>query len=275
MAMKRSAIRQFILGDRHMIRKTVLATALAAAAAVPGMARAQSAAPASPHTLTGNMAVVSDYRFRGISQTFVQPAIQGGIDYSHSSGFYLGNWNSSVTAMSFANSGGIEMDFYGGFKKGFGDFTLDLGLLQYYYPNAQVAGTKYDTLEAYVGLGWKWLTAKYSITTTDWFAVNSTTTGTTNGDSEGSAYLELNASYEVAPKLTLVGHFGQQTVKNYGNLDYTDYKIGVTYDMSGWILGAAYIDTDADDPFYTLTDGTGKMKELGKGTVVLSIGKSF
>ena len=79
----------------------------------------------------------------------------------------------------------------------------------------------------------------------------------------------------MAPKLTLVGHFGQQTVKNYGNLDYTDYKIGVTYDMSGWILGAAYIDTDADDPFYTLTDGTGKMKELGKGTVVLSIGKSF
>ncbi len=255
-----------------MIRKTVLATALAAAAAIPSLANAQAAAaaPASPHTLTGNMAIVSDYRFRGISQTYLQPAIQGGIDYSHSSGFYLGNWNSSVSGYSYPNGGGIEMDFYGGFKKGFGDFTFDIGLLQYYYPKATIAGEKLDTLEAYIGLSWKWLTAKYSITTTDWFGVNSISTGTANGDSEGSGYLELNASYEIAPKLTLVGHFGQQTVKNYGNLDYTDYKIGVTYDMSGWILGAAYIDTDADDPFFTLGG-----KEMSKGTVVLSVSKSF
>lgn len=254
-----------------MIRKTVLATALAAAAAIPTLANAQAAAaPASPHTLTGNMAIVTDYRFRGISQSFVQPAIQGGIDYSHSGGFYFGNWNSSVSGLSYINGGGIEMDFYGGFKKGFGDFTLDVGLLQYYYPNAQLGGVKYDTLEWYIGLGWKWLTAKYSVTTTDWFGVQTATT-----NSEGSGYLDISASYEIAPKLTLVGHFGQQTVKNFGNLDYTDYKIGVTYDMNGWILGAAYIDTDANDPFYTLTDGTGKMKELGKGTVVLSIGKSF
>jgi len=245
-----------------MIRKTVFATALAAAAAVPALAHAQAAAaPASPHTLTGNMAIVSDYRFRGISQSYVQPAIQGGIDYSHSSGFYLGNWNSSVSGLSYLNGGGIEMDIYGGYKKGFGDFTFDIGLLQYYYPKAQAAGTKYDTLEGYFGLSWKWLTAKYSITTTDWFGV---------ANSKDSAYLDLTASYEIKPKLTLVGHFGQQTVNNSGNLDYTDYKIGVTYDMNGWVLGAAYIDTDADDPFYTLAS-----KELGKSTVVLSVSKSF
>jgi len=253
-----------------MIRKTVLATALAAAAAVPSLANAQ--APASPHTLTGNMAIVSDYRFRGISQSFVQPAIQGGIDYSHSSGFYLGNWNSSVSGLSYNNGAGIEMDFYGGFKKGFGDFTFDIGLLQYYYPKGVTAtgGEKFDTLEAYLGVGWKWLSAKYSVALTDYFGVNSISSGTTNGDSEGSDYFELNASYEIAPKLTLLGHFGIQSVKNYGALDYNDYKVGVTYDLNGWILGAAYIGTDADETIYVVNG-----KEIGKDTIVLSIGKSF
>ena len=253
-----------------MLRKSVLAVAVAAALAVPGLASAQAAAPASPHTVAGNMSIVSDYRFRGISQTFVQPAIQGGIDYSHASGFYLGNWNSNVSGISFVD-GTIEMDVYGGFKKPFGDVTMDVGLLQYYYPNAKVAGVKYDTLEAYVGATWKWLTLKYSITLTDWFGVQAGAT-----DSEGSGYLDLSASYELAPKLNLVGHIGQQTVKNFKNLDYTDYKVGLTYDLNGWVLGAAYIDTDADDVFYTgATAASGKVKDLGKGTVVLSVSKSF
>jgi uncharacterized protein (TIGR02001 family) len=258
------------------MRKTILAAAVTAAAAVPGLAYAQAAAQ-SPHTVTGNVAIVTDYRFRGISQSFEHPAIQGGIDYSHASGFYAGNWNSSVSGQSYSHGGGIEMDFYGGFKKAFGDFGIDVGLLQYYYPGAKAAGTeKYDTLEAYVAGSWKWLTLKYSLTMTDWFGVNSISTGTANGDSEGSGYLELNASYEIAPKLTLIGHIGQQTVKNYSYLDYTDYKIGATYDLGGWLLGAAYVDTDADPAFYTVTNTTvGESKDLGKGTVVLSVSKSF
>ena len=249
------------------MRKTILAAAVSAAAAMPGLANAQAAAQ-SPHTLTGNLAIVSDYRFRGISQTFEQHAIQGGIDYSHASGFYLGNWNSSVSGLSYPTGGGIEMDFYGGFKKAFGDFGFDVGLLQYYYPKATISGEKFDTLEAYIAGSWKWLTLKYSLTMTDWFGVNSISTGTTNGDSEGSGYLELNANYEIAPKLTLVGHIGQQTVKNYGNLNYTDYKIGATYDLNGWVLGAAYVDTDTD----VFTAGG---KDMGKGTAVLSVSKSF
>src|SRR5512134_1234448 len=94
------------------MRKTLIATALAAATTLPGIAAAQGT---SPHTVSGNMGIFSDYRFRGISQTFQQPAIQGGIDYSHSSGFYVGNWNSNVSGISFVD-GTIEMDVYGGFK---------------------------------------------------------------------------------------------------------------------------------------------------------------
>jgi len=263
-----------------IMRKTVLAAAVAFAAPVPGLANAQAAAaaPASPHTLTGNLAIVSDYRFRGISQTFVQPAIQGGIDYSHASGLYVGNWNSSVSGLTYNNGGGIEMDFYGGWKKELmKDTTFDIGLLQYYYPAATVGttGVKYDTLEVYGAVTWKWITAKYSSTTGDLFGLNSTTTSACTGaDSKGSGYLDLAVSYEIRPKLTLVGHYGNQSIKNCTALEYSDYKLGVTYDMSGWVLGAAYIDTDADPAFYTLTSAS-KTKDIGKGTVVLSVVKSF
>jgi uncharacterized protein (TIGR02001 family) len=259
------------------MRNTILAAAIGVAAAVPGLVHAQAAAQ-SPHTLAGNMAIVSDYRFRGISQTFAQPAIQGGIDYSHASGFYLGNWNSSVSGMSYTDTAGIEMDFYGGFKKAFGDFTFDLGLLQYYYPAAKNANIeKYDTLEAYLGVAWKWLSAKYSFTTTNYFGLTAATnTSCTGSDSKGSGYLDVSASYEIMPKLTLIGHFGNQTIKDCSPLEYSDYKIGATYDMSGWLLGAAYVDTDADSALYTtLPNAQGKTKDLGKGTVVLSVFKSF
>lgn len=254
------------------MRKTLLATAIAAAAALPGLAAAQAS---SPHTVAGNMGVFSDYRFRGISQTFEQPAIQGGIDYSHSSGFYLGNWNSNVSGLSFPD-GSIEMDFYGGYKFGAGPVTMDIGLLQYYYPNVKFGTEKADTLEAYVGVSWKFLTAKYSITTGDYFGLSATTSSfCTGADSKNSGYLDVSASYEIMPKLTLVGHIGNQTIKDCDPLEYSDYKIGLTYDANGWLLGAAYIDTDADDAIYTLTSGSGKVKEIAKGTVVLSVTKSF
>jgi uncharacterized protein (TIGR02001 family) len=244
------------------MRKTAFAIALGSIAAVPGLAAAQGT---SPHSVTGNMSIVSDYRFRGISQTFVQPAIQGGIDYSHSSGFYLGNWNSNVSGNSFAD-GTIEMDVYGGFKKAFGDVTLDVGLLQYLYPGAEAGGVKYDTLEAYIGASWKWFTLKYSITLDDYFGV---------ADSDGSGYLDLSASYEIAPKLMLVAHVGSQEVKNAGALDYVDYKLGFTYDLNGWVLGATYIDTDVSDATYTFTNNAGDSEDLAKGTLVFSVTKSF
>lgn len=256
------------------MRKQLFTAALVSAAFAPALASAQAA---SEHSVSGNMAIVSDYRFRGISQTFLQPAIQGGIDYSHKSGIYLGNWDSSISGISYSNSGGIEMDFYGGWKGEVAkDITLDVGLLQYYYPNAKIVTTggdeKYDTLEGYVAGAWKWISLKYSYAISDFFGL---TTDTGGSNSKGSGYLDLTASYEVMPKLTLVGHVGNQKVKNYSNLDYTDYKLGVTYDLSGWVVGAAYISTNADKALYTLTDGTGKSKEIGKGGLVLSVAKSF
>ncbi|HSG76723.1 MAG TPA: TorF family putative porin [Burkholderiales bacterium] len=242
------------------MRKTILAAALAAAAALPGLASAQGS---SPHSVSGNMGVFSDYRFRGVSQTFGQPAIQGGIDYAHASGFYLGNWNSNVSAISYTD-GSIEMDFYGGYKFAAGPVGLDVGLLQYYYPGADSAGVKYDTLEAYVGASWKWFSVKYSVTLDDWFGV---------ANSDGSGYLDIGFSYEIAPKLTLSAHYGDQTVKNSSASDYSDTKIGITYDLNGWALGLAYVDTDIAAS--TTTTANGNSEDINKGTVVFSVSKSF
>src|SRR4051812_20194465 len=117
------------------MRKSLLALAVASALAVPSLASAQTAAPAaapaSPHTFTGNMGLVTEYRFRGIDQTYGKPAIQGGFDYSHSSGLYVGNWNSNVNSGAGYPAGNIEMDFYGGYKPTFGDWAFDIGTIYY------------------------------------------------------------------------------------------------------------------------------------------------
>src|SRR5258706_14646246 len=140
----------FTLRESINMRKYVLPLALAASASASAPAIAQQAAAADtppaaaaatppPPAVTGNMTLVSEYRFRGIDQTYGKPAIQGGFDYSHSSGIYLGNWDSNVSQGAGYPGGNLEMDFYGGWKKAFGDFGLDVGGIYYYYPGTESA----------------------------------------------------------------------------------------------------------------------------------------
>src|SRR3954464_4926810 len=162
------------------MRKSVLFAAVASALAVPTLVAAQTPA-AAPPPVTGNLTIASDYRFRGISQTYTGPAIQGGIDYPHASGLYLGNWNSNVSSVLFGGGSGIEMDFYGGWKKSFGDFGLDVGTIYYYYPNAEwnantgstAGAAKFDNWEVYIGGSWKWISAKLNYALSDYFGLSS------------------------------------------------------------------------------------------------------
>jgi uncharacterized protein (TIGR02001 family) len=296
--------------ERMTMRKSILAAAVAAAFVSPvavTTANAQAAAaPASPHTFTGNVSVASEYRFRGISQSYKLPALQGGFDYSHASGFYVGNWNSSVSGNTYNNGAALEMDFYGGWKTEFSNgIGLDIGGLYYYYPGSYYQSgfaangkKKYDNFELYLGLSYKWLSAKYSYATTDYFGLNGSalgnavyqavdssntaiagaTAGTTTSNSKGSQYFELNANYEIAPKWTLVGHVGHVTVKNYSALSYTDYKIGVTFDAGFATLGAALVGTDAKKDYYRAFENNGfatNGKQVSGDTLVLTISKTF
>ena len=120
--------------------------------------------------MTANAGLFTDYRFRGISQTNKQPAFQGGFDFAHKSGFYLGNWNSNVDAGMY-NGANLEMDFYGGFKGSFDAFSYDVGALYYYYPGSGVAGsTKIDNTELYIAGGWGPFSLKYSYAVSDFFS---------------------------------------------------------------------------------------------------------
>jgi uncharacterized protein (TIGR02001 family) len=257
------------------MRSLLSAAVLAAAALAPSIASAQASA------LTGNFTLTSDYRFRGISQSYMLPAVQGGIDWAHSSGLYLGNWNSSVSGNQFPNGASLEMDFYGGYKFEVAkDITLDVGGIYYDYPGAYYSGfsgkPKYDNFEIYVGAAMGPFSAKVFIAVTDFFGLDGTTGG--KGGSSGSYYIDLNYATEIAPKLTLGAHLGYQSVRNYTSnpdFSYFDYKIGVTYDWGGWMLGAAIVGTDADKNVYFATDSKGSRESVGKAGLVLSIGKTF
>jgi uncharacterized protein (TIGR02001 family) len=257
------------------MRKSLLTLAVASALAAPTLVQAQAT---SPHTLTGNIGLFSEYIFRGIKQTDGKPALQGGFDYSHSSGIYLGTWASNVSWLADAGAytaSSLEWDFYGGYKGSFaGDFTYDVGLLQYYYPGRVNPGiTKADTLEVYGAIGWKWLSAKLSVSTDDTFGV---------ANSDGTYYLDLSANYPVSDKLTLQAHYGIQKfkgdnagVENDSFASYKDWKLGVTYALpQSFTLGVFYTDTDMNstqEAFYTNPGG----RFLGKDTVGLFLQKTF
>jgi uncharacterized protein (TIGR02001 family) len=260
------------------MRKSVLSFSVAAAFAVPTLVLAQATPPAP--TVPGNVTIASEYRFRGIDQTNGKPAIQGGLDYSHSSGFYVGNWNSNVSSGAGFPGGNVEMDFYGGFKKSFGDIGTDVGFLYYYYPGTS---PKIDNKEVYVGASWKWISAKVFYALSDYFDARSPAGETT----KGTYYLDLSGTYDLGGGFGVTAHYGRLKMKNFSDASYSDWKLGVTKDVSGWILGAAYIGTNAKGDcgageFYCLgstlpSDAAVDQhrRNGGRDTIVLTVGKTF
>lgn len=261
-----------------MKKLSVLVLPLLTAASLCAHAQTPAPAAAAPEvksdwTFTGNAGVFSDYRFRGISQTNKKPAFQGGFDIGHASGAYVGNWNSNIDS-AFFNGANLEMDFYGGYKLPVGPVTLDFGALYYYYPGSGAGGTfKIDNTELYIGAGYGPVSFKYSHSISDFFGID---------DSKNSWYLEGNGTYEIGSGFALVGHVGYQKLKRNARIiemgsttltdSITDWKLGVTYDLSGFILGASYVGTNRD-----LTGGTAALtnRNISNGTVVVSVSKSF
>ncbi|MDE2600230.1 MAG: TorF family putative porin [Rhodocyclaceae bacterium] len=272
------------------MKKALIAAAVAAACAAPAIA--QQAAPAPEHTFTANVGIVSDYLFRGISQTKGEPAIQGGFDYAHSSGLYAGTWLSNVSWYNDANPGAsksLEFDLYGGYKGSFGssDFGYDLGLIRYSYPGTHPDGSvSPNTTEVYGAVSWKFLALKYSHVISENFVA----WGTSNGvaKSRNSHYLELNANYDLGDGWGLLGHVGHQKVADYDNAgqpgsvtadgvaSYTDWNIGVSKDVGFGVVAVKYSDTNAK----THCGATPQAYcwggyEAGKGRGVISFSKTF
>lgn len=234
------------------------------------LAFAQAAAPAPESTLSFNVGVVSDYRFRSVAQTSFKPALQAGIDFSHASGLYVGSWASNVSWIKDyvgASEGSMEIDIYGGYKGAISsDLSYDIGLITYQYPGntADRVLANANTTEFYGALTFGMFTAKYSQSTGNFIA---------NPNSSGSSYFEVSAALDLGNGFSLTPHVGRQTIPNQGGMgDYTDYSLTLAKDFGTGVSGtiAAY-GSDTKDSFYKVPG----YDNLGKSGVSVGLKYSF
>ena len=221
---------------------------------------AEEAAPAetSDWSISANVGLYSDYIFRGYTQTKHQPALQGGFDVEHSSGFYIGTWASNVkwtTEGSYMDDNDLEIDVYGGFAFSAGPVDLDIGVLQFLYPGENtLAAAEADATELYAGIAHDFGFASasvyyYHVVSTDAWGFS---------DAEGSEYWTLDVDVPIGETgLTLSGHVGDQQFDGAGNSasDYTDWKVNLDYALpfaEGYSIGAFYTDTDMDKTTWTV-----------------------
>jgi uncharacterized protein (TIGR02001 family) len=199
--------------------------------------------------------------------------VQGGIDYAHSSGFYVGNWNSSVSSSVYTNGSGVESDLYAGWKKDiYKGLTLDVGSYNYFYPRATTTaatGSNFDTYEGFVGLGYGPVSVKYNRTLGNGYF------GTANA--RGSEYFQADFAQPlvyISKNLSLLAHVGRTNVANSSSLDYTDYNVGVGYNLQGWALAAKYYtNTSTSSSFESANTVSGQ--KLYKNAAVVSVSKAF
>ena len=239
-----------------MTKKALLACAAALALAAPSITYADVAF---------NVAAFSDYRYRGISQTRLKPALQGGVDYSNGP-VYLGAWASNIKWIKdFGGDANIEIDLYGGFKGELSkELTYDIGVLAYQYPSNKLSPSA-NTTEIYGALTYGPATLKYSHALTNTFA---------NADSKNSYYLDLSATFDVGGGLIVTPHIGYQKIKGpfAGPGSYSDFALTLSKDFSGLVVSGALVGTDADEVLYASPVNG---KELGKTSLVVGVKYNF
>ncbi len=246
-----------------MQKSKLLVALLGTLAAMPAMAD-------SP--FSANVALTTDYLFRGMTQTGHKPALQGGFDYAGPSGIYAGVWGSNISWIQdtgAAASASVELDTYLGISNSFAtDFTYDVGFLRYNYPGTYFPGVpSANTNEIYGAIGYKWVTLKYSRSLGDLFGLI---------DTKGSDYIDLSASVPLPSDFSLGAHYGKQKFAGTGCIgcDYSDYNVSIGKDIgSGYSVSLMYSNTN--EPAGTLWGPAGATYDPGKGTAVLTLSKSM
>ena len=253
--------------------------------------------PASP--LSANVTLVSDYVSRGLSLSWGEPALQGGIDYSDVWGGYAGVWASQISDRYYAR-GVAELDLYGGYRGAINNSSnYDIGLGAYFYPGANYQEAipkgsypekKYDTVEAILGMTWSWLNLKCSYTLTDYFGYDGDTVpyslwnnGVIGGveagqNTRGSVYWEANGTFDLGEGYSFGAHAGRQTVSHSEGLSYNDYKLSLSKLLfNNWIAMMAVTTTQGAELYnqFMAVDGSSKTRDIGSQHFVLSISNSF
>lgn len=211
------------------------------------------------YTISKNVSIVSDYVFRGISQSDEAPALQGEVGFEHMNGFHASIWGSTI---NFANDGdeSIELDLSAGYAFNYNGIDFDLGAIQYYYPETS-SSRNYNFLEFYANAGKDFgpVAATVGVNySNDYFASSGQT-----------QYYSLGLEAPVYENLTAVASIGRHYIDDnasFGTPDYTDYAVGVDYDFKGYKIGLAYTDTSLNKT--ECADGC-------EGRAVLSISRDF
>lgn len=249
--------------NRHVLSALLAAPILLSSAIVSAEEAAPAAAvaaapaePAPPYTLSFNLGLYSNYMFRGVALSD-GPAIQGGIDFAHSTGFYLGTWFSNIDK-EFAVGNHVEVDLYGGYAHTFenGVGVNFMGNYYWYPDNEELAGESIDTFEVSAAVSYKFLTYTYYNALTDYYGAP---------DSKNADYHELKVNQKLPiGGLNFMAKIGYQDTSGLGG-DQGDYAIGLNRDFSlpgaskpieGFNAGAIFTDTfDVENEAFYLAAG--------------------
>lgn len=246
--------------NRHAVTGCALLLALFASSNAISQTKAQTTAEPQQLDLTTTLTVMSDYRFRGVSRTFGDPSLQGAVHAEIPNNFYAGAKLTTVDKQVLQNSKGFELQLYGGYRWEYENgLKFDAGAIQYAFPGR----SSLATLEAYIGVSWKFLAFKYSHALSNrFFGVAA---------ARGSTYYDLSAEYPVGPELTAFAHYGIQRVRRNPG-DYTDYSFGIRkrWHDADWQVGVYGTDTRI-----VATNISGGQKNLGARRFVFSVSKDF
>lgn len=245
-------------------------------------------AATSPHQLSGTATAVSDYIFRGLTQTWGRPAVQGSIDYVHSSGVFASLWASNISKKVVAGSN-AEIDLSLGYKGAINDqWSYGAGVISVFYPggswNKMRWGDRpdqtYDFTEANAFIGYKWVSVKYSRALTDLLGFNEKTGF--SGSTRGSGYLEINADIPVTETGLVLGlHAGRQDFKataGGANPDFNDYRISLSKTLPGGWTGAVQVSKNTNTAFFNGSKSNlneNDTRDVGKRRIAIAVTKVF
>lgn len=245
-------------------------------------------APAPVHQVSGTATVVTDYVFRGLTQTWHGPAVQGSIDYAHTSGIFASLWASNVSEKVVAGSN-AEIDLVLGYKGAIGErWSYGAGVISVFYPGGNWNKMKwgdrpdqrYDFTEANAFVGYQGFSVKYSHALTDLLGFNEKT-GFSRG-TKGSGYIEINADIPLGDTgLTLGLHAGRQDFRaNAGgmNPDFNDYRLSLSKAFADKWVGTVQVTENTNKAFFNGSRSNlneGDLRDIGKRRVALTLTRMF
>lgn len=280
--------------NKKSIYKASAALAVCASVLNPANVFAEDAAAEAPapkvekyFDLAGSLAFTTDYLFRGQTQTFGGPAVQGGLE-AQKMGFLAGVWASNVSGVEYPNGSGKELDAYFGYNYKHND-NLSAKLLAYWYlyPGAKYSSPineNFDTMEIIPSVTYRWLTATFAYSVTDAYGANNKTLPSIglypNGNTKGSWYAEGALRIPLfRDDLALSLVYGYRKVRNYGDLSYSTYGASVDYTLPESLhalnLKLGVNGTNNKKQYYTVANSAGDSVNIGRTRFYFTLTKSF